>query len=242
MSELEPLGNIRIVLCETAHPGNIGAAARAMKTMGLNQLALVSPQRFPDPEAQWRAARAADVLENATVHDTLDDAVRDAAFVVACSARSREMAVPEMNARAAAARVIGVARRQRAALVFGNETFGLTTEQVNKCSVLALIPADPVYSALNVAAAVQVFTYELRMAALSGDTTPDSPRLATHEEIEGFFLHLETVMAENGFLNPEQPKKLMPRLRRLFGRSGLEPEEVNILRGILKALSRPRDR
>jgi len=161
MSELEPLRNIRIVLCETAHPGNIGAAARAMKTMGLNQLALVSPQRFPDPEAQWRAARAADVLENATVHDTLDDAVRDAAFVVACSARSREMAVPEMNARAAAARVIEVARRQRAALVFGNETFGLTTEQVNKCSVLASIPADPIYSALNVAAAVQVFDDEI---------------------------------------------------------------------------------
>lgn len=241
MPDIDPLANIRIVLCETSHPGNIGAAARAMKTMGISALHLVSPQRFPDPEAQRRAARATDVLAAARVNATLDESLQGIALAVACSARTREVAVPETTAREAAARAIEVARRQPVALVFGNETYGLTTEQVNKCSVLATIPTNPEYSSLNLAAAVQVFTYELRMAAQGGTGGTEERLLAPHEEVEGFYGHLEAAMAETGFFDPQHPKKLMPRIRRLFARAGLEREEVNILRGLLKALSRSRD-
>jgi tRNA/rRNA methyltransferase len=236
----DPLKNIRIVLCGTTHPGNIGASARAMKTMGLARLYLVSPQRYPAPEAEWRASRATDVLSNAVICATLDEALTGVAFAIACSARSREIAVPEVTAREAAHQAIEAARMQTTALVFGNETYGLTTEEVNKCRLLATISAASDYSSLNLAAAVQVFTYELRMAALQGaQTVSERPReLAAHEDVEGFFEHLETTMVEVGFLDPEHPKKLMPRLRRLFARAQLEKEEVNILRGILKSFRR----
>jgi tRNA/rRNA methyltransferase len=237
MPSSDPLKNVRVVLCDTSHPGNIGAAARAMKTMGLAHLHLVRPQRFPDPEAVSRAARAADVLEHANVHETLDEALAGVAFSVACSARTREIAVPALGCRQAAERAVEIAQTQPVALVFGNETSGLTTEDVNRCRLLAWIPANPAYSSLNLAAAVQVFAYELRMSA-AGDSPPaPAIRFASHEEIEGFYAHLETVLCETGFMDPDMPKKLMPRVRRLFARSGLEPEEVNILRGILKALS-----
>lgn len=230
-----------MVLCAPSHPGNIGAAARAMKTMGLARLVLVAPERFPDPEAEWRASRAVDVLAGAAVCATLEEALAGVACAVACSARRREIAVPEVTAREAARRVIEVARTQEAALVFGNETSGLTTAQVNRCGLLARIPANPEYSSLNLAAAVQVFAYELRLAAYeeAGDGAGSAPRtLATFEEVEGFYEHLERAMVETGFFDPEHPKKLMPRLRRLFARAQLEPEEVNILRGILRALQR----
>lgn len=240
MNNFASLKNIRVVLCETSHPGNIGAAARALKTMGLTHLYLVNPKRFPDPEAQWRASRADDVLADARVCDSLDAALAGAAFSVACSARSREVAVPAVTVREAAAQLAEVARAQPVALVFGNETYGLTTAEVNKCRLVAAIPANPDYSSLNLAAAVQVFAYELRMAA-GGRVSRDEPReMASHEEVEGFYAHLERTMVETGFLNPEHPKKLMPRLRRLFARAQLETEEVNILRGILKALGKPK--
>ncbi len=238
---VDPLANIRIVLVEPSHPGNIGAAARAMKTMGLVSLHLVAPQRFPDPEAQWRALRASDVLAAARVHETLEDALRGTAFAAACSARSRGLAVPEMTVREAAARLIEAARAQPVAVVFGNETNGLTTEHVNKCSLVASIPTNPDYSSLNLAAAVQVVAYELRMAAQSDADGGEVRTLAPHEDVENFYAHLETLLADTGFWDPEHPKKLMPRIRRLFARAGLEPNEVNILRGILKALSRPRE-
>jgi tRNA/rRNA methyltransferase len=239
----DPLKNIRVVLCETAHPGNIGAAARALKTMGLARLHLVSPARFPDPQAEWLASGAADVLRRARVHAELDDALAGSAFTVACTARPREIAVPMVGAREAAARIVEVARSQPAALVFGNETFGLTAAEVGKCQLLATIPANPEYSSLNVAAAVQLFAYELRLAAL--DAAPQAgktrPR-ATHEDLERFYEHLERAMLERGFLNPEHPKKLMPRLRRLFNRAQLEQDEVHILRGVIKALIQPKKR
>jgi tRNA/rRNA methyltransferase len=240
MPSSEPLNNVRIVLCDTSHPGNIGAAARAMKTMGLAHLRLVKPWRFPDPQAVWRAAHASEVLEQATLHDTLDDALADVAFSVACSARTREISVPAVDCREAAARVIEIAQAQPVALVFGNEAAGLTTEDVNRCKLLASIPANPAYPSLNLAAAVQVFAYELRMGAAGEMSQRPSPPLASHQEVEGFYAHLETVLCETGFMNPDLPRKLMPRLRRLFARIALEPEEVNILRGILKALTRPR--
>jgi tRNA/rRNA methyltransferase len=242
MSAFNPLDNVRIVLCETSHPGNIGAAARAMKTMGLKSLHLVKPQRFPDPEARWRATSAIDVLDEAQLHESIDDALSGVAFAVACSARSRDVAVPAASAREAASRLVEVASLQPVALVFGNEQYGLTTEHVNKCRLIATIPANPAFSSLNLAAAVQVFAYELRMSVASGEVAQSARELATHEEVEGFYGHLEQAMADVGFLNPEHPKKLMPRLRRLFARAALSTEEVNILRGILKALAHPKKR
>lgn len=242
MPDIDVLANIRVVLCETSHPGNIGAAARAMKTMGLSALHLVRPQRFPDPEAQWRATSATDVLDQAQVHDTLDDALRGVAFAVACSARSRDVAVSAVGAREAASRLVEVAHSQPVALVFGNEQAGLTTDAVNKCKLLASIPTNADFSSLNLGAAVQVFAYELRMSAQSAPEPEVLRELATHDEVEGFYGHLEQAMSQVGFLDARHPKKLMPRLRRLFARAGLEPEEVNILRGILKAMTHPKKR
>jgi tRNA/rRNA methyltransferase len=239
----DPLGNIRVVLCQAVHPGNIGAAARALKTMGLSQLTLVAPQRYPDPQAQWLAVGAADLLASARVCAGLDEALAGSAFTVACTARPREIAVPMVTAREAAARIVEVARAQPVTLIFGNETYGLTAAEVSRCQLIATIPASPGYSSLNLAAAVQVFAYELRLAS-SGATVRTSkgkPRAqATHEEIERFYEHLERVLLDAGFLNPGYSKKLMPRLRRLFGRAQLEREEVNILRGVIKTLVSPK--
>jgi TrmH family RNA methyltransferase len=238
-----PLKNIRFVLCETAHPGNIGAAARAMKTMGLSQLVLVAPQRFPDPQAEWLAVGAVDVLRSTRVCASLDEALAGSAFSVACTARPREVAVPMVAAREAAARLVEIARTQSVTLVFGNEKYGLTAAEVGKCQLLATIPADPKFSSLNVAAAVQVLAYELRLAAFGAtvrDRSGKQPKHATYEEIERFYEHLEGSLLEAGFLNPRNPKKLMARLRRLFGRTQLEQEEINILRGVVKTLVHPK--
>lgn len=239
------LDNIRIVLCEPRHAGNIGAAARAMKTMGLSRLFLVRPEHFPDHEATRRASRAADVLDAALVCESLNDALSGVALAVACSARARELAVPQVDARGAAARLAAVAVSQPVALVFGNETFGLTTAQVNLCQMIASIPADADYSSLNLAAAVQVFAYEVRLALMNGEHTSqvrtDAHPLASHDELEGLYAHLESVLIETGYLNPQQPKKLMSRLRRLYARAELEKEEINILRGMLRTLRRPKN-
>ena len=239
----DALKNIRIVLCETAHPGNIGAAARAMKTMGLTQLHLVAPRRYPDPQAQWLAVGATDILEHARVSETLDQALAGSVFTIACPARVRNIAVPMVTAREAAARVAAVAAGQKAALVFGNETFGLTTQDVEKCQLLATIPANPQYTSLNVAAAVQIFAYELRLAAMGAGSRREKQRaLASYEELELFYAHLERTLLDSGFLNPKYNRKLMPKLRRLFGRAQLEKEEVSILRGVLKSWIQPKKR
>jgi len=233
---LEPLKNIRIVLCGTSHPGNIGAAARAMRTMGITDLVLVNPQRYPDPQALWMAAGATDVLEAARICASLGEALSGAALAVACSARQRDVAVPMVEVRVAAVQVVTVAQQRPVALVFGNETSGLSNDEVGACGLLASIPVDADFSSLNLAAAVQVFSYELRMAC--GATLPDdkSQTLATHEVVEAFYGHLERTIIATGFLNPEQPRKLMYRLRRLFARARLQVEEINILRGILSSL------
>lgn len=242
VNPLAPLKNIRIVLCGTAHPGNIGAAARAMRTMGILDLVLVNPQRYPDPQTQWFAAGAVDVLERIRVCAGLEEALAGAAFAVAASARRRDVAVPMVDVRTAATQTADIARAQPVALVFGNETFGLTNDEVNRCNLLAGIPVDPDFSSLNVAAAVQVFCYELRMAC--GAMLPDgpAPELAPHESVAAFYDHLERVLTETGFLDPGHPRKLMHRLRRLFGRAQLQVEEVNILRGILSTLRNPKKR
>jgi len=238
----ELLTRIRVVLSRPSHPGNIGAAARAMKVMGLSRLYLVNPERFPDAEATARATGAADLLEQATVCATLDEALIGTIHAAALTARLRDLGPPPRPAREAAVELLAQAAHGDVALVFGNETVGLPNAEVQRCQAAVSIPADPGFSSLNLGAAVQVLCYETRMAAFAGQrmpaprgVTPNISRLATHEEIEGFYGHLETVMIASRFLDPAKPKRLLPKLRRLFGRAQLEIDEINILRGILAA-------
>jgi tRNA/rRNA methyltransferase len=230
------LARVRIVLCNTSHPGNIGACARAMKTMALERLDLVNPKHFPHPEAEAMSSRAVDVLQSAVVHPTLDAALSGTVFAVASTARNRDLSHPVLTPREAAARMIEETARGPVALVMGAEKYGLTVEEVNRCSVIATIPASADYSSLNLAAAVQLFAYELKLAADCIDTLPQQTfPPAVHEELERFYAHLEQALLDIGFLNPAEPKRLMQRMRRLFARARLEREEVNILRGILAA-------
>lgn len=243
MNPTDALARISIVLSRTSHPGNIGSVARAMKTMGLTRLILVAPRRFPDPEAETLASGASDVLAAARVVADLDAALADTAFSLAVSARVRELGPPPRLARQGAAELVARAGQgAEVALVFGNETSGLDNAEVQRCHGTVRIAANPEFSSLNLAAAVQVLCYELRLAAYEGAppvvarTTPFASPLATHQEQEGFYRHLEQVMVDSGFLDPAQPKRLMPKLRRLFARAGLERDEVNILRGVLTAV------
>lgn len=234
------LSRIRVVLCRTSHPGNIGAAARAMKTMGLSKLYLVQPKQFPDPEADTRATGAVDLLRDAVVTSTLDEALVGSTFVVALSARQRDIG-PVLGApRETVARLLCEAEEGEVALVFGNETVGLSNDEILHCHAAVTIPTNPNFSSLNLGSAVQVLCYECRMSAYAerpphvvAGVTPFSSVAATHDEVEGLYSHLESVMTGTGFFNPEQPGRLLPKLRRLFGRVRLERDEVNILRGIL---------
>ena len=230
-----PLSRIRVVLLRPSHPGNIGAAARAMKTMGITQLRLVRPKRFPHPDARAMAAGAADVLESAHACASLEEALAGTTYSVALSARERELSHLSLDARAAAQELLSAARKDEVAIVFGNETVGLTNKEIMRCSALARIPADPEYASLNLAQAVQVIAYELRMAALAPSAAPAKTAYATHEEMEKLFAHLERSLYASGYLHPRHPRKLMDRLRRLFAKARLEAVEVNILRGMLAA-------
>lgn len=227
--------NIRVVLCQTSHPGNIGSAARAMKTMGLSQLYLVKPDQFPDAHATALATGAADLLKNAIVTETLSQALAGCAFAIGMSARKRQISHELVNVREAALRASKIAASQPIALVFGTEMSGLSNAELDCCQLLAMIPANPEYSSLNLAAAVQVMCYEVRMAALEGnlDVAVNAPELATNEALEGFYAHLEDTLIKIGYLNPKAPKKLSERIRRIYSRARLEKEEVNLLRGIL---------
>ena len=230
-----PLSRIRVVLLRPSHPGNIGAAARAMKTMGITRLYLVRPKKFPDPEARAMASRAVDVLASAKICADLDAALEGTRFSVAMSARSRELSHPPLPARAAAQELVRAAQRDDVALVFGNETVGLSNKEVMRCGRIAHIPSDSAYKSLNLAQAVQVMAYEVRMAALDPGAAAPRIEYATHEEIENLYVHLEESLIASGFLHPRAPRKLMDRLRRLFARARLERAEVNILRGMLAA-------
>ncbi|MDR0633446.1 MAG: RNA methyltransferase [Azoarcus sp.] len=236
MNAPSPLDRVRVVLARPSHPGNIGAAARAMKTMGLAELWLVSPASFPDPVAQARASGAGDVLAAARVVDTLAAALADTVFAAGLTARRRDVSLPCLGPRAAAAEIVDWRARGKVALVFGNEAGGLTNEELGLCALPVTIPANPEYASLNLGAAVQLMCYELRMAAMGEGVRAiarHAPEPATHDEIEGFFGHLEAAIVASGFLDPARPRRLMPKLRRLFGRARLEKEEVAILRGIL---------
>ncbi len=233
------LDRVRVVLCETSHPGNIGAAARAMKTMGLSRLVLVNPKHFPHADAEAFASGALDVLREAVVCDSLDAALAGTVLAVASTSRHRDLTHEVVDCREASKRLSADASHGQVALVFGPERTGLSVRDVNKCQLIAAIPANPAYASLNLAQAVQVFAYELRTCAVGVvPSLPRSSEAATHDEIEGFYRHLEDVFHASGFLDPQQPKRLMQRMRRLFGRSHLEKEEVNILRGFLRAVRR----
>ena len=228
---------LRFVLVETSRPGNIGAAARAMKTMGFTELVLVNPRvdgAQKHEEAVAFASGALDVLHNARLVGSLDEALAGCNFAAAMSARLREFSPPLRAPRELAAQLAADASLN-AALVFGNERFGLSNESVEKCNVLLNIPANPDYSSLNLAQAVQVLSYECRVACLGDGIQATNigfqGELAGSEQIEGMFAHLESALVKIDFLDPDNPKKLMPRLRRLFSRASLETEEVNILRG-----------
>lgn len=232
--------SIRIVLVGTTHPGNIGACARAMKNMGISDLALVAPQHFPHDEATARASGAVDILENATVVDSLEEAIADCVYVAGASARSRSINWPFMDARDCAARLMKESHQGTVAAVFGPEKSGLSNAHLDHCHTLLTIPTDPGFSSLNLAMAVQVLTYELRAARIADkapEYEPDAP-LATSEELEHFYDHLEQVLTDAQFLNPENPRHLMRRLRRLFIRAKPDQNELNILRGILSAVEK----
>ena len=234
--------SIRIVLVGTTHPGNIGAVARAMKNMGLSDLALVNPKHFPHDEATARASGAADILEQAMVVGTLAEALTDCVYVAGASARSRTINWPCMGPRDCAERMIQESGHGKVAAVFGPEKTGLHNDDLDLCHTLLTIPTDPGFSSLNLAMAVQVFTYELRVASMldEGPVFDVEAPPATSEEMEHFYEHLEKVLTDIEFLDPENPRHLMRRMRRLYIRARPDKNEVNILRGILTAVDRSR--
>ena len=239
MNGAAALDRIRIVLTRTSHPGNIGAAARAMKTMGLGHLVLVRPESFPDPVADARASGAIDVLEHARVVGSLEEALHGTVLACALTARRRELATPARWAHEAAIEAAATTAAGEVALVFGNETSGLSNEELGLCHMPVMVPANPDYSSLNLGAAVQLMCYELRVAAIDPGAAPFlSGQPASFEDVEGFYGHLQRLMVEREFLDPDNPRKLMARVRRLFGRIRLEREEVGILRGLLSALEK----
>ncbi|MBD8533338.1 MULTISPECIES: RNA methyltransferase [unclassified Massilia] len=233
---------LRFVLVETSRAGNIGSVARAMKTMGFTELVLVAPRcadPLTDPEAVAFASGALDVLSNARIVGSIGEALEGCNFAAAVSARLREFSPPVWTPRAFAEHAAGQGE-VNAALILGNERVGLPNEIVEKCNVLINIPANPTYSSLNLSQAAQVLAYECRMAAI-GDGVSETPvgfhgAAASVTQIEGMYAHLEEALVSIGFLNADNPKKLMPRLKRLFARTQLETEEVNILRGIARQI------
>ncbi|MDH5357115.1 MAG: RNA methyltransferase [Gammaproteobacteria bacterium] len=235
---MRTLDNIRFVLVGTTHPGNIGAAARAMKTMGLSNLHLVAPLHYPSAEATARASGADDVLAKAVVHTSLDEALVGCHQVYGMSARLRHLPVPVVNPREAVTSIQHYADDAQVAIVFGREHSGLSNDELDRCQHLINIPANPDYSSLNLAAAVQVMAYELKM---SFDPTIEAGRVGEIREaidasdLEHLYGHFEQALTTIGFLDPQQPRNLMRRLRRLYNRADLDRNELQILHGILRA-------
>lgn len=230
--------NLHIVMVQTSHPGNIGAAARAMKNMGLNQLSLVAPLQHPSAEASARASGADDILCAARVAPDLGTAVADCRVVIGASARLRSVPWPVLTPREAAELAVSAAASAPVAVVFGRESSGLSNDELDGCTHLVHIPTDPAFSSLNVAMAVQVISYELRLATLAGIARTglaDDGDSASNAEMEGLFAHLEQALDDIGFIDARRSAKLMRRLRRLFHRAAPASDEVNILRGILSA-------
>ncbi|HCH32164.1 MAG TPA: tRNA (cytosine(32)/uridine(32)-2'-O)-methyltransferase TrmJ [Oceanospirillaceae bacterium] len=241
------MANARIVLVNTSHPGNIGGVARAMKNMGVHNLVLVDPQEFPSGKADARSAGAKDVLKNATIVPTLEQAIEGCGLVVGTSARSRNLPWPLLDPKETAAQAIAELPQHQVAFVFGREDRGLTNEELHLCNFHVHIPSNEDFSSLNLAAAVQVITYELRMAHLAlvkGDApkpvwgTDWDEELATSEQMERLFEHMEETLVEIEFFDPKYPRQLLARLRRLFLRARLDRIEHNIVRGMFTATQR----
>jgi len=238
------LDRVRVVMVQTSHPGNIGSAARAMKTMGLSDLTLVAPRNpdaLKDSQALALASGATDVLDGARVVPDLAAALADVNLAIAFTSRRRELSHGSLSLRDSAAAAVASLQGgdNRVALVFGNETSGLSNEEVDRCQMIATIPANPDYASLNVSQAVQLAAYEMMMAAGAFAAPADAVRpVSSIGEVEGFLTHLEEAAQQSGFLDPAVPKRFMTRMRRLFVRARLEPEEVAILRGLLSAFQK----
>jgi tRNA (cytidine32/uridine32-2'-O)-methyltransferase len=240
------LTNIRIVLVNTSHPGNIGAAARVMKNMGLKQLYLVEPKLFPHADATAMAAGANDILEHALIFDTLEDALSDCQLVLGTTARSRKLRHQILEPREAAAQCAELSVDYPLAVVFGRERTGLTNAETDQCEILINIPTSPGFSSLNVASAVQILSYELKLAHRDKDKQKaltqkhKAIELASHNEIENYFLHLQQTIEKIGFLDIKHSPQIMPKLKSLYHRCNLQKSEVNMLRGILTAVGKNR--
>lgn len=233
---------VRIVLVNTSHPGNIGGVARAMKNMGMASLYLVAPKEYPADKAVWRASNAVDVLDGAIVVDSLDEAIAGCGLVVGTSARDRRIPWPMLTPRECGERAFAESEEHDVAIVFGREDRGLTNEELHKCNYHVHIPTNPDYSSLNLGAAVQVLAYELRLAALAYEdgkevsyTDWDVPP-AKSDALEHYYTHLQQTLEKVGFLEADNPRQTMTRLRRLYSRIRVDEMEVNILRGILTAM------
>lgn len=244
MTTKNRLANIRIVLIQTSHPGNIGSAARAMKTMGISTLYLVKPKSFPDVQASTMSSNAHDVLDNAVVVEHLKDALVGCQWVVGSSARDeRSLSWDVLDARSCGEQAVKKASTAEVALVFGRESSGITNDELALCHSLVHIPTNPEYSSLNLASAVQLLSYECRVASqLTSAETDDKDKtdkdVVTVDALESYYQYLEASMIESGFLDPENPKHLMTRLRRLYARTEISPSELNILRGMLVAFQK----
>jgi tRNA (cytidine32/uridine32-2'-O)-methyltransferase len=239
------LDNVRIVLVETSHTGNMGSAARAMKTMGLHQMYLVDPLVKPDSQAISLAAGASDIISQATIVETLDEALAGCRLVIGTSARSRTLPWPMLEPRECGIKVVEEAVSGPVALVFGRERVGLTNEELQKCHYHVTIPANPEYSSLNLAMAVQLLSYEVRvswLAHLDAQKTPiDYPPspYPLAEDLERFYQHMQQVLLETGFIRQSHPGQVMSKLRRLFNRARPEAQELHILRGMLTSVQNP---
>lgn len=240
------LDQIRIVLVNTSHTGNMGSAARAMKTMGLTQLVLVDPQAQPDEEAVALAAGASDILARARIVPTLDEAIANCGLVIGTSARSRTLSWPMLDPREACEKLVAEGMEHPVALVFGRERTGLTNDELQKCHFHVAIPANPEYSSLNLAMAVQTLCYEVRMRWLEVQnqehSAPEDERVEypSAQQLEGFYQHLEQTLQKTGFIADDHPGHVMSKLRRLFNRARPEAVELNILRGILTSVQKSR--
>ena len=240
---MQLMSNARVVLVEPSHPGNIGAVARAMKSMCLYRLYLVRPKRFPSADATARAAGADDILFDAVICDSLPEALAGCVWVVGTSARDRSIQWPMLTPRQCAVKMTEKLAHDETALVFGREQAGLTNQELDHCHALVQIPTNSDYCSLNLAAAVQVLTYELQLAVMQASSpvageVAEAGAAVSQEEMDGFYEHLEQMLVDVGYLDPEKPKKLMRRLRRMFNRTLPDRSEMNILRGVLGAAQR----
>ena len=234
------LNSVRVVLVGTTHPGNIGATARAMKNMGIVNLALVKPKDFPSNEAIYRSKAAKDVLESAQIYENLEDAVSDCELVIGTSARGRTVPWPVLDPKEAADRVAVYSENNKVAIVFGREDRGLTNQELGLCNLHVHIPADPEYSSLNLAQAVQIIVYEIRVSILKDQECEEywDVDLATNEQTERLIDHMDELMKEVEFYDVQNPRKLLLRVRRFFKRSRIDVMEANIFRGLFAAIQK----